>query len=316
MQSLDAVEIRERTPWGPLIAAIADEFRSDRSIAPERHAHALPQRDGSTGSLLLMPSWSGEDLIVVKVVTYFPANANSDVSTVNSVVLLFDGGDGRALATLDGDELTTRRTAATSALAARYLARTDASRLLVVGTGRLAADMALAHCHARPIETVEIWGRNPERAVALVARLRDLGLRAEPSTDLAASVEAADIVSCATGATAPLIAGDWLAPGTHLDLVGGFRPDMREADDAAVTKATVFVDTMAGAVRAGDLAQPLADGVMTEVDVADLRAVVVGERQGRVDEGQITLFKSAGSGLADLAAARLVWRSASSSARA
>ncbi len=309
MQVLDATEVRNHTPWRPLIDSIGRELRTGRSVAPERHVHPLPQPGGESGSLLLMPSWSDGDLIAVKVVTYFPSNAARNLATINAAVLLFDGVTGAALATLDGDELTARRTAATSALAATYLAREDATRLLVVGTGQLAPNMAKAYAQVRGIEVVEVWGRDPAKAERVAASLAEEGLPARPAEDLAASVAAADIVSCVTGATEPLIAGDWLTPGTHLDLVGSFRPDMRESDDAAVARADVFVDTLAGATQAGDLAQPIADGVLSEDDIAaDLRQLVDGEHAGRGSSQQVTLFKSAGSAMADLAAARLAWR--------
>ncbi|MCP3935890.1 MAG: ornithine cyclodeaminase family protein [Actinomycetia bacterium] len=309
MQTLDAAEIRERTPWKQLIDAIAEELREDEAKTPERHVHPLEQLDGSTGSLLMMPSWRDGDLIAVKVVTYFPANAGSDVPTINAAVLVFDGANGRALAVLDGDELTARRTAAMSALAARYLARSDASRLLVVGTGQLAPNIAQAHASARPIESIEIWGRDGAKAEAVANQLRDLGLTAEPVADLQSSVETADIVSCVTGASSPLVFGDWLRPGAHLDLVGSFRQDMRESDDVAALRSNIFVDTVAGATQAGDLARPIEAGLISETDIlSDLRGLVVGDHPGRANDEQITLFKSAGFALADLAATRLAWR--------
>jgi alanine dehydrogenase len=304
--TLDADAVRAGTPWEPLIDALAAEWRSGRTVAPERHVHPVPQPDGSTGSLLLMPSWSDGELVVVKVVTYFPANAGGPTPTINAAVLVFDGADGHPLAVLDGDELTARRTAAVSALGARHLARADASRLLVVGTGQLAPNMAMAHASVRPIRAIEIWGRDPAKSASIAAMLRDAGLPASAATDLRASVEAADVVSCATGATSPLVHGAWLRPGTHLDLVGSFRPDMRECDDDAVARAALFVDTVAGAVQSGDLARPIADGIIDETDIrSDLGGLVRGDHPGRSSDAEITLFKSAGSALADFAAARL-----------
>ena len=196
-----------------------------------------------------------------------------------------------------------------SALAARYLARPDAGRLLVIGTGRLAPALALAHANGRDLTALEVWGRRPDAARAVVEVLERQGLRAAVAEDLDEAVARADLISCATGATEPLVAGRLLSPGAHLDLVGSFRPDMREADDEAVRRAAVFVDTRAGALRSGDLARPLAAGVLDGSEIlADLADLVAGRHRGRGAPEQITLFKSAGFALADLAAAGLVWR--------
>ncbi len=307
VEIFDAVAIRTATPWPVLTAAIAEALADPDAAAPARHVHPLPLPEGSVGSLLLMPAWRSGDVIGVKAVTYFPTNEGGPTPTISAGYLLFDGRSGQLTATLDGDELTVRRTAAVSALAARYLARPDAGRVLVIGTGRLAPALALAHADGRDLTSLEVWGRRPARAHAVVEVLGREGVRAAVAEDLDDAVARADLVSCATGATEPLVAGRLLRPGAHLDLVGGFRPDMREADDAAVRRASVFVDTGPGARRAGDLARPLAAGVIGEGDIlADLADLVTGRHPGRDGRDQITLFKSAGFALADLAAARLV----------
>lgn len=309
MLTIDAAEVRTNTPWPGLIDAIAEMLVLGDGHAPDRHVHELDLPTGETGSLLVMPSWTDGDTIVVKAVTYFPSNAGTDVATINAAVLVFDGSVGQLVAVLDGDELTERRTAASSALASRHLSRSSTQRLLVVGTGQLSPNMAKAHAQVRPIESIEIWGRNPERAAAVAEGLQRDGLAAEVATSLEAGVRRADIVSCVTGATEPIVHGAWLAPGTHLDLVGSFRPDMRESDDAAITNATLFVDTFAGAIKSGDLAQPLDAGLITESSIAaDLSALARGDHPGRRSDEEITVYKSAGFALADLAAARLACR--------
>jgi len=306
MRILDAAAVRAATPWPELIAAIAEVLAEEHLSSPERHVHPVGLPDGGEGALLLMPAWIDRELIGVKTVTYFPSNAGTAAPTVNAAYQLLDGRTGQLRAVLDGDELTDRRTAAISALAADHLARADAERLLVVGTGRLSPNMARAHAAVRPLSSIEIWGRRPEAAEAVAEQLQAEGLPARVTTDLDAGVQAADIVSCVTGATSPLVRGELLAAGSHLDLVGSFQPDMRESDDAAATRATIFVDTVAGALLSGDLAQPLADGVITEASiVADLRALAAGDHPGRTSADEITLFKSAGFAAADLAAARL-----------
>ena len=306
MRFLDAAAVRAATPWPELIAAIAEVLAEEDLNSPERHVHPVGLPDGGEGALLLMPAWIDRELIGVKTVTYFPSNANTAAPTVNAAYLLLDGRTGQLSAVLDGDELTDRRTAAISALAAHHLARAGTERLLVVGTGRLSPNMARAHAAVRPLTDIEIWGRRPEAAEAVAEQLRAEGLPARATTDLGAGIQQADIVSCVTGATSPLVRGELLAPGTHLDLVGSFQPDMREADDAAVARATIFVDTVGGASLSGDLAQPLADGVITETSItAHLRALATGDHPGRTSDDEITLFKSAGFAAADLAAARL-----------
>lgn len=303
---LDAADVRAGTPWRQLMGAIATIVASDTAVQPERHVHDLDLGDHGVGSLLLMPSWVPREAVGVKAITYVPTNAGTSTPTINAAYLLFDGADGRLLAVLDGDELTARRTAATSALAADRLARTDARRLLVVGTGQLAPRMAEAHAQVRDLERIEVWGRDPQAAADVATSLVGLGLPARPSEDLAASVREADIISTVTGATNPLVHGADLRPGAHLDLVGSFRRDMREADDEAVRRASVFVDTRPGALASGDLALPLEAGAITEAAIlADLADLVRGSHPGRPDDDEITLFKSAGFALADLAAARL-----------
>jgi ornithine cyclodeaminase len=286
-------------PWPALARALEAAFIAGAEV-PLRHAHAMSAHD----TLLLMPAWSAR-VVVVKLVTVLPSAA----TTVQATVLVLDRQTGEPLAVIDGEALTLRRTAATSALAAQRLARSDAKTLLVVGSGRLALWMARGHAALRPgLQRVVVWGRRFEAAQALARRLAADGLPAEAAGDLEAAVRSAQIVCCATTSTAPLVRGAWLAPGTHLDLVGGFRRDMREVDDAAVARSRVVVDTYAGALaEAGDLLQPLERGVIArEHIVAELAELLRGQCAGRRSDDEITLFKSVGSAIEDLAAARLL----------
>lgn len=309
MLALDAAAVRGATPWNELMDAIAELLAEGVASVPQREIHDVGLPGGGTGSLLVMPAWLNTELLGVKAVTYYPSNAGTDLPTISAGYLLFDGETGQLAAVIDGDELTLRRTAAVSALAADCLARADARRLLVVGTGNLAPNLAFAHAAVRQLDAVEVWGRSPERAAATARRLVEGGLPAMPVDELEAAVERADIVSCATGATSPLVRGDLLQPGAHLDLVGAFRADMREADDAAVKAATLFVDTLDGAVLAGDLAQPLERGTIAAADIAaDLASLVTRRHPGRTSDVEITLFESVGFALSDLAAARVIHR--------
>jgi ornithine cyclodeaminase len=258
--------------------------------------------------LLLMPAWAAGGL-GVKIVTVFPGNRARGLASVSALYLLLDGTTGHPLALIDGEALTLRRTAAASALAATYLARPDSKRLLVVGTGALAPYMAAAHCAVRPMERVLVWGRSAGHARATVARLVAGGLPAEACGDLAAGLAAADIVTCATTAREPIVRGALVQPGTHVDLVGAFTPEMRESDDELVKRAEVFVDTFAGALKeAGDLTQAIAAGVIGREHVrAELADLVTGRHAGRSAAEAVTVFKSVGTALEDLCAARLVY---------
>jgi ornithine cyclodeaminase len=211
---------------------------------------------------------------------------------------------------LEGRALTAWRTAAASALAARYLARADATRLLMVGAGALARHLVRAHAAVRPIETVTLWNRTRRGAEELASALAGIGLTVSVVDDLEPAVRGADIISCATLSSTPLLRGAWLRDGAHIDLVGGFTPAMREADDETVRRARIYVDTRAGALNeAGDIVDPIARGIIVPADIAgDLFDLCRGKVPGRTAQGEITLFKSVGTAIEDLAAAMLVWR--------
>lgn len=312
MRIFSADEVHAALAWPLLVDHLAQAFAVGAQV-PVRHAHAL----GGQDALLLMPAWS-DSVLGLKLVTVMPGNAARGVATVQATYLLLDRPTGQALAMLDGEALTLRRTAAASALAARYLAPPQPRCLLIVGSGHLAAWMARAHHAMQPdLERVLVWGRNPQARAALAQTLAREAIPAIACDDLEAAVRCADIVSCATTSAEPLVRGAWLQPGTHLDLVGGFKPDMREADDDAVAMARVCVDTYAGALsEAGDLVQPLRDGRITRSHVlAELAELARNEKAVRQSVRDITLFKSVGTALEDLAAAQLVWDQAQAERR-
>lgn len=312
MLYLDRASLARRLDRAALIERLQAAFAAADVTAPVRHAHAI--EDGS-GDLLLMPAWRAGAALGVKLVTVFPGNARRSLPAVHAAYVLFDGTTGAVRAVLEGSELTLRRTGAASALAARHLARADATRLLMVGTGALAPHLIENHLLVRPIRSVRIWGRRPQRAMELAAQLgariaggpggRDVAI--EACTDLADAVAWADIVSCATLSAQPLIQGTWLRPGQHLDLVGAFRPDMREADDEALRRARIYVDTRAGAgAESGELIQARAAGAIgADAICGELRELASGRVAGRRSAAEITVFKSVGAALEDLAAAEL-----------
>ncbi|MBB2680165.1 UNVERIFIED_ORG: ornithine cyclodeaminase [Rhizobium esperanzae] len=308
MLVLDEQQTRAALPWPELIAAIADMFGSD-CVMPVRHHHEMEVPNEESATLLLMPAWVPGRYAGVKTVSVFPGNMRRGLPAISGTYLLSSGATGEMLAAIDGGELTARRTAAASALAARYLARADAEEMLVCGTGRLSLNLMLAHGTIRPIKRYRVWGRNAQAAEKVAAEARALGLNAEAVANAEAAARKADIISCATLSSEPLISGEWLKPGAHLDLVGAFKPSMRESDDEAIRRASVFVDTRAGAVsEAGDIVQPLKSGVLRESDIrAELAELVSGAHGGRSDETEITLFKSVGAALEDLAGAILAY---------
>jgi len=299
-----------------LIDALARAFRDADTTVPPREHYSLTGREGAR-SLLVMPAWRADRALGVKLVTVMTENSRRNLPAVHASYVLFDAQTGIPRAVLDGTELTRRRTAAASALAASFLAVPDSSRMLMVGTGALAAHLIDTHALVRPIRTVRIWGRRPERAAAVAAALADRPFAIEVSGDLESSVRWADIISCATTASEPMVAGAWLRAGQHLDLVGSFTPAMREADDEAVERAQVYVDAREGAFcEAGELVRAFTSGAMSPGDVrGDLSELVRGAVHGRRGNDDITLFKSVGTAIEDLAAAELACASYEAAAR-
>lgn len=309
MHVISAAEIDRVLTFPDLIDALAEAFRGD-IVTPVRHHHEI-ERNGAHGTLLLMPAWTGpkteDGFVGVKIVSVFPENGAKNLPSVLGTYMLMDGATGEPRAALDGTRLTVWRTAAASALAARHLAREDSHRMVMVGAGSLAPFLIRAHMSQRPIREVALWNHRPERAQSLAAELKAQGLPVTAVADLEGVVREADLVSCATLSTTPVVKGAWLKPGAHLDLVGAFNLRMREADDEAVRRAQVFIDTQAAKHEGGDVALALKGGAIAEDHVrGDLFDLCRNPPQR--DPQAITLFKSVGTALEDLAAAMLVWR--------
>ncbi len=316
MLTLSAADVDRALTFDGLVETLRKAFR-DGAVQPVRHHHTVERPDGAASTLLLMPAWndlnaagtSAGGYIGVKIVTVSPDNNRIGKPAVMGLYLLLDGRTGEPCALIDGQRLTQWRTACASALAASYLAREDASRLLIVGAGALSRFLARAHAAVRPISSIRIWNRTSANAEKAAADLRAGGLNAEAAGDLDGEIAVADIVSCCTITETPLVKGALLKPGAHLDLVGGFTPAMREADDDAVRRATVFVDTRGGATKeAGDIVQLLASG-RAEDGRHRRRPLRSGPRRrgGRKTAQEITLFKSVGSAIEDLAAGIAVY---------
>ncbi|MFC3285900.1 ornithine cyclodeaminase family protein [Litchfieldella rifensis] len=311
---LDAEQVTTSLPWSALVDALDDIFTCTVH-SPVRHHHHISVPGEPDATLLLMPAWLEGQYLGVKQVNVFPGNSARGEPGLSGHYLLSCARTGRHLAQLDGNELTARRTAAASALAARYLAREDAHELLMVGAGRMGRRLIPAHQAVRPIEKVRIWDIREASSQTLAEELRAEGVDAEivPVDGLAEATGQADIISCATLSRDPLIQGEWLAPGTHLDLVGSFTPFMREADDTVMRRGAIFVDTREGALsETGDLIDPIASGVISVDDIlADFPDLCAGRHAGRsqltAPDEAITVFKSVGASVEDLAAAILAY---------
>ena len=305
MKQFDAAATARALAFPALVPALERLFIAGCEVPP-RQVHAV----GEALTTLVMPAWVPGRYFGLKVVNVAPGNAALGLPGVFATYQLFDADTGAPLAAIDGGEITARRTAAASALAASRLARADARRQLIVGAGRVGGLLAQAYRAVRAIDDVMVWSRDERAALQLVVRLAADGIPARVVTDLATAAATADIVSCATLAAEPLIHGEWLAPGSHLDLIGGFTPTMREADDACFAGADVWIDTDEALAKAGDLLRPIAAGVLRREDLRGTLADLCASPAAPRDPSARTVFKSVGTALEDLAAAILVYESA------
>jgi alanine dehydrogenase len=316
MRIFGAAEILAHAPMASLIECLRGAFRKTPG-APGRQLTPIPGGKGDR-LLLYMPAFDSEGGGAIKLATVFPDNGDKGLPTIQAALVVFSAR-GTPVAVLDGAIVTRLRTSAASALASTYLSRTDSQHLVVVGTGALAPYMALGHCTVRPIRRITVAGRTEARARETVAEVCSLigdEVEVEATTCLDEAVPTADIISCATSSTQPVLAGKWLRPGAFIDLVGSFSPDRREADDDAVVRSRLFVDTFEGALaEAGDLLQPLERGLIGRERIeGELSDLVSGRAPGRRGADEIILFKSVGTAIEDLAAAKLIVAAAGSKA--
>ncbi len=307
MQIINADSVAQALPYDRLIESLRKAF-STETISPERTQHKIKTNGNYDATLLVMPAWKQGKNVGIKIVSVFPGNVEQNLSAVHANYFLLDAENGLPKAVLDGTELTLRRTACASALAADYLANHDVKTLLMVGTGNLAPHLVKAHMQVRDYSRVLIWGRRQKKAEQLISFLEFDNIKIDVVTDLKKAVSVADVISCATLSNEPLILGKWLKPGQHLDLVGAFTPEMREVDNQAVVLAKIVVDTYDGALsESGELITALKEGAIVEKDIlAELAEVIKEEKTVRTKADEITLFKSVGTALEDLAAAELV----------
>src|SRR5579862_1312304 len=308
MLVITAEQVRLFAPMPRVVDALQEAFRTP-CVAPARQVAKMPGPHEER-LFLSMPAFHPDGSAAVKLVTLCSNNQSKGLPTIQGAIVVFSES-GTPIALLDGTTVTRLRTGAASALASRYLSRANSTHLVLIGTGCLAPSMAAAHCAIRPISRISVYGRRPERVLVTVAAIQS---RVPQSVEVRAAssiehvVASADIVSCATSSPTPVLEGKWLRPGTFVDLVGSFSPERRESDDEVVRRSRVFVDTFDGALaEAGDILDPLRRGIISrdriEGELADL---VCGRVDGRRTADEITTFKSVGTAIEDLAAARMI----------
>mgnify|MGYP005991038499 CR=1 FL=1 len=298
--------IEENTHFPELISELKNHFSSDEIIVPMRHHHDFPNPEVNADStLLLMPAWNPSKNAGVKIVTVSPENGQFDMPSIQGTYIYFDAIKGSIKAILEAKSMTVKRTAAASALASSYLSRKDASSMLMIGTGALSTNLIKAHASVRPIKEVFLWGRNFEKATAIANELQNERFSVTSIKTIEEKIAEVDIISCATLSKTPLVLGKHLKEGQHIDLVGAYKKDMREADDETISKASIFLDTFQGGLKeSGDIVIPIKNGILTESNIkADLFQLCTKQKTGRATENEITVFKSVGHALEDLAAA-------------
>jgi ornithine cyclodeaminase len=321
---LTAADVRALLPMGECIDVMADAFHAladGRATVPNRTSlpvHSL------AGTLLLMPAtmrgvakgadtpgngaWFG-----AKVLSIAPENHSTGRASHQGVIVLFEGSHGSPVAVIDAGAITAIRTAAVSAVATRLLARSDASRLAIIGAGVQAYSHLTAMAAVRSLREVRVWSRDSGRCRALVRSAEvELGIHVRMGAGARDAVEGADVVCTATSASTPVVQSSWISPGTHLNAIGAHRPTERELDSETVRRARVFVDhTPAAMAEAGDILIPIAESCIDGAHVlGDLPQLLCRSVSARLTDDDVTVFKSVGIAIEDIAAAAQVYRRA------
>jgi ornithine cyclodeaminase len=306
MRFIAKEEVARLCAYAPLIQSLARGLLEPTESPPRSHFN--PNHD--TSVVLIMPAWKPGRIMGTKIISIWPENNASGKATVSAVYVVTSCEDGSTLAVIDGTELTLRRTAAAAALAAQILARRGSKKLAVLGSGALASHMAMAHHSVFDLTEITIWGRQIDRAQAVVDALAKVGIAARASTDLQSTLAGTDMVAAVTTATTPFIRSEWVKPGTHLGLIGAFTASMAEAEPQLLCQARLFADTRAGVLeKGGEVLQALRAGLIQPADVrAELAELVSASAPatGRSSEQDITVFKSVGFAALDLIAAEHV----------
>jgi len=311
MLMLDADTILDCRPFPLLVDELAALHREPIGLVDEM---LMESKDaaGNVSHFFIRGGWQPEKAVGAKVITIFPRNNEArEWPSIQAVYILFEGVNGTPIACLDGTALTWVKTAADSALGSKLLARDNVESMLMIGAGQMALHLVRAHCQVRPsLQRVNIWNRTMSKAQTLATELASLfpGIHFAPTADIEAGAREADLICSAIASNEPLLQGKWLKPGAHVDLIGAYTPDMREADDECLRRGSLFVDARATTLHhIGELMIPLANGVIREDDVlADLSDLCRQGHPGRQSDNEITIFKNGGGGHLDLMCARLL----------
>ncbi|MCH7903795.1 MAG: ornithine cyclodeaminase family protein [Armatimonadetes bacterium] len=305
-------EVRRLLPMEQCIEEMSEvlkTFSDGDVVMPLRSIVWHPDKRGALG---VMPAYLGNpELFGIKIVTVFPGNEGTDYESHQGAVMLFDAEHGRLLAIIDGGEITTIRTAAVSAVATRVLARKDARDLAIIGSGTQARSHLQAMAAVRDLRRIRVWSRNRENAQHFAEWARPIA-DVEVAQTARGAVEGADIICTVTGSKEPVIQGEWISPGSHINAVGACVKVARELDSAAVARSRLFVDCRESAFNeSGDILIPRQEGLFGDDHVrAELGEVLAGRAEGRESDEEVTLFKSLGIAVEDLAAAHYIYRRA------
>lgn len=299
------------TNFPELIQKLREGFGQKLVHTPMRHHHDYPNPDaGIDSTLLLMPAWEkGKDL-GVKIVSVNPNNGQYNLPSIQGSYLYLDAHKGIIRAIFDAKCLTAKRTAATSALASSLLARKNTTTMLMLGTGALASNLIKAHASVLPIKEVFIWGRDYKKAQLICDQMESEEFDIIPVRNYQEKITEVDLISCATLSKEPLVLGKLLKNGQHLDLVGAYKTDMREADDDAILRSSVFLDTFQGGLKeSGDIVIPMNSRILKKSDIkADLFELCSMSKKGRQSDKEISFFKSVGHASEDLIGARYFYQ--------
>ena len=309
MKIISAEQVHHALSYPALVNALQDAYAKEFSMPP-RNVFLLDDSDDNHDAFALLPSWN-DRLIGVKAFTYYPDNPKPKYQSLYSKILLFDRSHGEPLALVDGTSVTFWRTAGISGLATRLLSRANSETLLLLGTGNLATYLIRANASVRNLKKVFVWGRTPANVDKVVAQMAgefgDIEFASVESLEMACGE--ADIIVSATGSHEPLVRGDWVTPGTHTDFIGNHHATKRECDTALVAKSKVYADSRINCFKeAGEVLVPISEGVITKDHVVgELTEMCAGTTELRVNDQEITMFKSIGMALSDLVGAGLAF---------
>ncbi len=305
---IDAETIARNYSYKDLLASLKKALTQVHDV-PERMHYEIGERLGLDNRLLLMVAWGAEKYLGIKMVTLCAGNEARNLPTLSGVYCLFDGSTGQPLAMLDGAELTAIRTAGASVLASTYLLQDTPDEVLIIGAGKLSSYYIKAYAEIIKPKRIVLWNRDQGKAEKVVQNIEIEGIEITSTNKLEQAVKRAEVICTITSSSQPLFSGKWVQPGCHLDMAGGYRPDMREADDDVIKRASIYVDSYQGAyAEAGDIIDPLNRGVISKQDIrAELVELVRRGSAESDDRKEITVFKSVGLAIEDLAAAVMIY---------